>query len=128
MADPWLAPYLPGVYHHWVRGYGTETAQQMLMEVGRKANRKLFFEPAGTQSKYGGGTVAFKDVDETSIRDHHLEFLDRLFPDAEGVSYLGAMECRGSEPFRALFEVAWPQDRSGPYRAGGYQEQSRARA
>lgn len=110
------------VYHQFVRSYGPETAQQMLMELGRKANRKLFFEPAGTRREYRDGAVGFEDMNEASIRDYHMEFLGGLFPDAEEVSYLGATECRGSEPFRTLFEVKWPRERPDTYQISGNQQ------
>src|SRR5947207_15676173 len=55
------------IYHQWHCKFGHEGAQQILQILGTKARKRLFFEPASRQSKYGPKTPTFTYHDEGSI-------------------------------------------------------------
>jgi SAM-dependent methyltransferase len=92
------------VYHQWHRDFGHEGAQQILYILGTKARKRLFFEPASKQSRYGPKPPAFVDRDEPSIIDYNHGMLGALFGN-ENVEFLGGTTASRSEPVRYLFTV-----------------------
>src|SRR5439155_505262 len=81
--------------------FGHEGAQQILHILGTKARRRLFFEPASKQSKYGAKPPTFTDRDERSIIDYNHRMLGGLFG-KKNVEFLGATTASRSESVRYL--------------------------
>ena len=92
------------IYHQWHREFGHEGAQQILYILGTKARKRLFFEPASKQSRYGPKPPAFADRDERSIIDYNHGMLGALFGN-ENVEFLGATTASRSESARYLFTI-----------------------
>ena len=92
------------IYHQWHCKFGHEGAQQILQILGTKARKKLFFEPASKQSKYGPKPPTFTDRDEHSIIDYNHRMLGGLFG-KENVEFLGATTASRSESVRYLFTI-----------------------
>ena len=92
------------IYHQWHREFGHEGAQQILRILGTKARKRLFFEPASKQSRYGPKPPAFADSDERSIIDYNHGMLGALFGN-ENVEFLGATTASRSELVRYLFTI-----------------------
>jgi hypothetical protein len=92
------------IYHQWHREFGHEGAQQILYILGTKARKRLFFEPASKQSRYGPKPPAFADRDERSIIDYNHGMLGALFGN-ENVEFLGATMASRSESARYLFTI-----------------------
>lgn len=93
---------LLSVYHQWVALYGNDEAGLMLRNVSGKCRRKLFFEPASIQRKYGVYKQNFVDGDERSV----VEFNVQMISDVTGlkVRFLGRSEAPDAdERFRSLF-------------------------
>jgi len=92
------------IYHQWHCKFGHEGAQQILQILGTKARKRLFFEPASRQSKYGPKPPTFTDHDERSIIDYNHRMLGGLFG-KENVEFLGATTASRSESVRYLFTI-----------------------
>ena len=91
------------IYHQWHCKFGHNGAQQILHVLGTKARKRLFFEPASKQSKYGPNPPAFTDRDERSIIDYNRGMLGAL--GSENVEFLGATKANRSESVRYLFTI-----------------------
>jgi SAM-dependent methyltransferase len=92
------------IYHQWHCKFGHDGAQQILRILGTKARKRLFFEPASRQSKYGPKPPTFTDHDERSILDYNYRMLGGLFG-KENVEFLGATTASRGERVRYLFTV-----------------------
>ena len=92
------------IYHQWYCKFGHEGAQQILNVLGTKARKRLFFEPASKQSKYGPNPPGFTDRDERSIIDYNQGMLAALLG-KENVEFLGATKANRNESVRYLFTI-----------------------
>jgi SAM-dependent methyltransferase len=97
------------IYRQWHWKFGHEGAQQILQILGTKARKRLFFEPASRQSKYGPKPPTFTDHDESSILDYNCRMLGGLFG-KENVEFLGATTASRSEGVRYLFMIQMQPD------------------
>ncbi len=94
------------IHHYWVANHGQETAWVMIRKLIEKSQSKFFFEPASRQKKYGTDAPDFVDLDEDSLRAHHLERLRDVAGPHRTVECLGATKCMEPEPFRLMFIVS----------------------
>jgi SAM-dependent methyltransferase len=101
------------IYHQWHAKFGHDGAQHILRTLGRKARRRLFFEPPSKQSKYGAQPPAITDRDERSIVAYNQEMLGGLFG-PENVEFLGGTRASRSESFRYLFIIQISDKRTSP--------------
>jgi SAM-dependent methyltransferase len=101
------------IYHQWHAKFGHEDAQHILRTLGRKARRRMFFEPPSKQSKYGAQPPPIIDRDERSIAAYNLEMLGGLFG-RENVEFLGGTRASRSESYRYLFTIRMSEERTAP--------------
>ena len=94
------------VHHYWIANYGQEKAWSMIQQLIAGSQNKLFFEPASRRKKYGANAPDFIDLDQDSLRSHHLERLRDVAGPQRSVECLGATDCIGPEPFRLMFVVS----------------------
>ena len=99
---------LLSVHHQFVFHYGEVAANQLLLEISRKAKLQFFFMPACICAKYGPGFDRIVDNDQESI-DKYVK--DLFKSEAVSVQFLGMVENNlpPEEPLRPLYLISKTQ-------------------
>lgn len=88
------------VYHHWVREYGWENAEEMMRSVGEKCG-KLFFEMPNRKVD----RPQIPDYTGDSLVEYYTAYLDLIYDGEATVKHLGTTDYKGDDRKDLIFVV-----------------------
>jgi SAM-dependent methyltransferase len=82
--------------------FGLEKGYDILYNLLKASNKKLFFEPSSLNAKYGPDALIFEHDNDLESVDKWLKKLVSRLPEWE-VRYIGKTHCSAKEPYRFMF-------------------------
>lgn len=86
------------VYHHWIRNYGFDDAEDMLQTLVVKSD-KLYFEPPGEKLNHPD----FDDKNADSIAEYYKNYLLFVLGDEISIEHIGSSDYSGGERKDPIF-------------------------